>query len=150
MKLLVGTLWVKIVVTILVWAGPLLVLSESTFKALGIPALRTPFFGRLLGVAMAALVVMYIFGLVQAYRGEVPWGTIAAGVVSNGGAAALIGATSLSGGFYDNGWNRRGELLIEVSGLLAFGIFTALVVSAVRLAPLRRRRKPVSLSGRLG
>jgi hypothetical protein len=132
MQILIVTLWAKIVLTVFLWTMPLL-LVPRLLDRLGIPAMREPLFGRLLGIMFLALVVMYIFGLLQAYRGEVPWPAIIAGMVSNGGAAALILIAATSLGWFGTTWTPLGRIGVLVSGALAGCVFLGLAIAAIGL-----------------
>ncbi len=48
---------------------------------------------RLYGIAIAALLVGYSSGFWLIARGEFPWGLVAMGLVSNGGAATVVFAS---------------------------------------------------------
>ncbi len=119
----------KIALTALAWAGPLLLLPKRVLAAVGIPALETPPFGRLLGWAFAALLVVYASGLRDCWAGYFPWGTVLAGIVSNGGATLAI----LS---WDRkpapGWSRtgRGAMLASAAaaGAVCLGLLSALLL----------------------
>lgn len=90
MTALTTVLLLKTLITIVFLAGPLLTLPQAKLNArLGLPG--TPLmFLRLYGVAMASLVIAYASGIWQALQGDFPWGIVAMGIVSNGGAAAVL------------------------------------------------------------
>ncbi len=96
MSALEWVLWFKIGITILLWAGPLLVLPGFAFSRLGFP--QPPMlYIRLLGAAYTALVVGYCFGLADLRAGNMPAGVIWMGVVSNGLAAMVLLAHGIAG-----------------------------------------------------
>lgn len=80
----------KIVVTFVGVLVPMLVVSPARLERLcGVgPMALVP--ARLYAAALAALLVGYGFGLVGATTGRLPWGVVAMGLVSNGGAAAVL------------------------------------------------------------
>ena len=88
---------VKIALTVLVWCGPLLLVPERVGAAVGLTGEAAPFLLRLLGWAYLALCVGYAFGLQAAWKGVRRHGPLWAGVVSNGGAAALLGWIVVTG-----------------------------------------------------
>lgn len=81
---------VKIAVTGLLVAAPFMFSPKYKLeKLLGIAA-PTPALFRLYGVAIAALLVGYGFGVAAAEAGRFPWGVVCMGIVSNGGAALVL------------------------------------------------------------
>ena len=84
------TLWVKIIFTLGIWALPPLVAPGEWFSIVGIPAPQPLIFVKLMAVAFLALVVIYAYGLREARAGRVLIPTVAAGIVSNGGACVGI------------------------------------------------------------
>ncbi len=82
---------IKIVITALLWSGPLLLFPASWLTAVGVPAPETFLvFYRLLGAAYAALLAAYLFGLFSIMGGGKPGATVVMGVVSNGLAAVIL------------------------------------------------------------
>lgn len=80
----------KIAVTALLVALPFLFAPLAKLEATtGVSAKGTLFF-RLYGVAIAALLVGYGFGIPVAESGQFPWGVVSMGFVSNVGAAFLL------------------------------------------------------------
>jgi hypothetical protein len=67
----------------------------------GVSAKSTIFF-RLYGVAIAALLVGYGFGIPAAENHQFPWGVVFMGLISNAGAAFLLLRSSkpISSGFW--------------------------------------------------
>ena len=102
MKTLVWLYTSKIAVTVLVWCVPLLLLPDRLLAAAGIPGDHLNLFVRLLGWAYLALCVGYGFGLAAARRGEFLPGPAWTGIVSNGGACALLLYFGLTGAW--SGW----------------------------------------------
>ena len=81
---------VKIVVTLFFVAIPFLLLPQEKLGAM----FRTEGAGsgalfRLYGVAMLAILANYAYGLWAVAHGRFPWGVIAMGVISNGGAVLV-------------------------------------------------------------
>ena len=81
---------VKILFTFFIWCIPLLFLPGKLLASLGIPEPINIVFVRLLGIAYAALMVGYIFGLIATLKGDYPIEAIWVGIVSNGGAFFLL------------------------------------------------------------
>ncbi len=80
----------KIAATSLLVALPFLFAPLARLEATtGVSAKSTLFF-RLYGVAIAALLVGYGFGILAAESGQFPWGIVSMGLVSNAGAAFLL------------------------------------------------------------
>lgn len=83
-------LCVKIFATTLLVAVPFLFAPQVLLeKFSGIKARNSLFF-RLYGVAVAALLVGYGFGIPAAEGGHFPWGVACMGTVSNAGASVLL------------------------------------------------------------
>lgn len=81
---------IKIAVTVSLVAIPFLLAPQEKLEAtMRINAISILFF-RLYGVAIAALVVGYGFGIPAAESGRFPWGVVVMGWVSNAGAALLL------------------------------------------------------------
>lgn len=95
--------------------GPSAMLETTT----GVGARSTLFF-RLYGVAIAALLVGYGFGIPAAENHQFPWGVAVMGLVSNSGAAYLLlrAAKSRSTGF----WLGTFFGLVAVALALAMGV----------------------------
>lgn len=81
---------VKILFTLFIWCIPLLFFSGKLLASLGIPEPINIVFLRLLGMAYAALMVGYVFGLIATLHGDYPIEAIWVGIVSNGGAFLLL------------------------------------------------------------
>ena len=79
----------KLGVTALLWAGPLLLVPRGMLAKGGVPAQAVPV-ARLLGWAYVALGAGYWFGLQELRAGGHPTSAIIVGIVSNGGASALL------------------------------------------------------------
>ncbi|MEL7099342.1 MAG: hypothetical protein AAGM84_10985 [Pseudomonadota bacterium] len=88
-------LMVKVAVSTLTLVVPFLALPADMLSTLMGAEVSAPM-ARLYGVAIAALLVGYGFGLRQHWHGDWPVGVIWMGVVSNGGGA-LIAASLLDG-----------------------------------------------------
>lgn len=99
MKNLSRALILKIGITVFFWFIPLLFFPVSWLKSIGLPDLGPPIFIRLLGMAYGALLVGYVFGLIEGLNGRYPRQAVWAGIVSNGGAFLL-----LSMGAYRHVW----------------------------------------------
>ncbi len=103
----------KIVVTVLLVAGPFLFLPRRRLEAItGVSAASSALF-RLYGMAVAALLVGYGFGLWQSMNGSFPWAATMMGVVSNVGAAGILAlAPSVSSRVHATIFGAIGLLLI--------------------------------------
>lgn len=114
---LIALLTIKIVVTLLATALPLLALSKSTLDRLSgfSPSDKTLY--RLYGIAVLALLVGYSGGIIQARAGDFPTGVIAMGITSNAGATVALLAS-------------RAAPLVRGSALF-FGLITAGLIAAV-------------------
>jgi hypothetical protein len=88
---------VKIGFTVFAWCIPLLLFPSSLLQQLGFPLPTPTIFLRLLGMAYAALLVGYVFGLRSALQGNYPAGAVWAGIVSNGGAFLLLCGAATQG-----------------------------------------------------
>lgn len=122
------TLAVKIVLTAVLWAVPLLLLPEWLMHRLGLPATVPTMFYRLLGAAYTALLVGYLHGMQVLRSGGYPAGSIRVGLVSNL-AACLVLCQAWYCGVWD-AWPFTARALMTVSliatgcislGLLVFG-----------------------------
>lgn len=83
-------LGVKVAATVLLWAGPLLILSKSRLTArTQAPEAMVPML-RLYGVALAALCIGYVSAYWPISQGVFPWGVVLMGLVSNGGATITL------------------------------------------------------------
>ena len=105
MNALTVTLIIKILFTLILWSGPLLLLSSENFIQLGFPVMMPDIYLKLLGWAYLTLVVAYCIGLRDAIKGIVPLSTIWIGIISNGGASFLLLIYGLWGA-----WNTWGSL----------------------------------------
>lgn len=92
----------KIAATVLFWCVPLLLLPSSMLIELGFPAQsKDLMFVRMLGWAYLALCIGYAFGLKASLLGKRALGPIWVGIVSNGGACALLLLFGLSASWQD-------------------------------------------------
>ena len=118
------TFIVKIVATLVFWCVPLLFFPNDVLAMLGFPEQPTYVFVRLLGWAYLALCVGYAFGLRASLRGERLAGPIWVGIVSNGGASALLLFFGRSGSWTD--WGALAQALMWAStvatALITFGL----------------------------
>ena len=121
----------KIVVTVLFWAGPLLLAPPGIVKSFGIPGGTPTVFVRLLGSAYAALAVGYSFGLYDLRSDELPTGVIWMGIVSNGLAPVVIIIFALRGAFRTLGGFR--QCLVGLSAVAASLISVLMLVFGVLL-----------------
>jgi len=120
-----GLEWViraKIAVTVVAWAGPMLLLPRDLLARAGPPAAYP--LVRLLGWAYLTLVVGYAYGLREVRDGGRATGTVVMGVVSNGGVAALLTYLSVTGAWGE--WHRIVQLGAFASALVAFAIAVGL------------------------
>ena len=88
---------VKIGVTLCLLGPLMLSPAHRLGRAFALEAAH-PLIFRLYGMAIAALLVGYGYGLAAAQNGVFPWGPVAMGIVSNGGAAMIIAAGAREGG----------------------------------------------------
>ena len=118
----------KIALTLVAWCVPLLLFPASLFERLGFPTPSPAVFLRLLGMAYLALVLGYALGLRQLRGGSYPAATVWVGVLSNGGACALLTLHALLGAWSE--WGAFARLFMGGSlvgtgaitaGLLVFG-----------------------------
>lgn len=80
----------KISATALLVALPFLFAPLSKLEGTTRMSAKSTLFFRLYGVAIAALLVGYGFGIPVAESGQFPWGVVSMGFVSNAGAALLL------------------------------------------------------------
>jgi hypothetical protein len=131
---------VKIAVTVLVWAGPLLLLPKPWLARAGLPCEAVPL-ARLLGWAYAALGVGYVFGLREVRAGGRATGAVAVGIVSNGGASAWLTYFGATGAWA--GWHRAVRIATWASAALTLAIALGLYWFGLREdANGRRRSRP--------
>jgi hypothetical protein len=122
MRNLSRVLFLKIVVTTVLWFGPLLLFPVSLLERLGFPTGPSTIFLKLLGMAYGALLVGYVFGWVDTLRGRYPRSTVWAGIVSNGGAFLLLSMGALQGTW--TAWESPARILMWIS-LAATGLISA-------------------------
>lgn len=133
MRALAIVLLLKVILTLVCWAGPLLLIPGSTLSGLGFPQPEPMLFVRLLGVAYLALLLGYLSGMLRAWRGDYPAGIVWMGIVSNGGACGL-----LAGAWWRGTWAAWGEAavwLMQLSVLATAVLTLALLVAG----PMRAR-----------
>ena len=88
----------KIILTLVLWCGPLLIGPGWLYDMLGIPRPgEAVVFYRLLGAAYAALTVGYIAGLLRIRRGGPAAPTVIMGMVSNGLACIILAYYGFAG-----------------------------------------------------
>jgi hypothetical protein len=128
MKGLTRVLVAKIVLTLIVWCVPLLAFPASVLAWIGFPVPEPQLFLRLLGVSYTALVVGYAFGLGSLLRGSYPAGVVWVGIVSNGGAFAVLATAAWLGVWDAWGIGAQGVMFGSLvgtgaitAGLIAFG-----------------------------
>lgn len=124
-SLLIYILYIKITLTISLWAIPLLIFPDSFFALLGLPAITPELYRRLLGMAYLALVVGYIEGLISARKGIFPTGIVLMGILSNFGASIILSIYAISGGF--SGFSTTAFLLMYFS-IFATGLIATLLL----------------------
>lgn len=120
----------KIAFTITAACIPLLLFPSSLLQWLGFSVPEPIIFLRLLGMAYAALIVGYAFGLRASLQGLYPMSVIWVGIVSNSGAALMFAVAA-----FQNVWGSWGVIaqvimwgsLLSVSiitiGLVTFGLY---------------------------
>ncbi len=116
----------KIVITIVMWSGPLLLLCGGDLIALGFPE-QPMIFLRLLGLGYASLLVSYAFGVAAVRRSEYPVGGIWTGIVSNGGACLVLVLGAVVGSWAQWGW--WAQVYMKTSLVLTFGITVGLLLT---------------------
>ncbi len=131
---------VKILATLLLWAGPALLLPPPWFAPLGIPEPAAHLvFVRLLGAAYLALVVGYALAWRAPARHP---GAVLAGVVSNGLAALVIVRVGIQGGLAS--WHGLGAFYIWGSAALTAALCAALLVTGRPLLQRLVERPPAA------
>lgn len=128
MRYLSGVLFLKIVVTTALWFCPLLLFPILILEKIGFPTSPSAIFLRLLGMAYGALLVSYVFGLVDTLHGRYPRSTVWAGIVSNGGAFLLLSIGAFQGTWAAWGacarivmWTSLAATGLISAGLIVFG-----------------------------
>jgi hypothetical protein len=116
----------KIILTIAMWAIPLLIFPKSIFEWIGIPFPEPAIFLRLLGVSYIALCIGYGWGMVLLNRGENPFGILLMGMVSNGFACILIIFFGITGTYKD--WSLLGKIYIYLSAGITGSITLLLIL----------------------
>lgn len=116
----------KIAFTITMASMPLLLFPASLLQWLGFAVPEPRIFLRLLGMAYAALVVGYGFGLRDSLRGVHPSAVIWVGIVSNGGATLMLALAAAR-----NVWGSWGVMaqIVMWGSLLSVGLITAGLVA---------------------
>ncbi|PTU30203.1 hypothetical protein [Stenotrophobium rhamnosiphilum] len=130
MRGLIHVLTFKIVFTIVGACVPLLLLPASALQWIGFDVPQPILFLRMLGMAYAALIVGYAFGLRDAKRGIYPAQAVWVGIFSNGGAALILSFAALNGTWAHWGamaqmlmWGSLISLTGITAGLISFGPF---------------------------
>ena len=120
----------KIAFTITAACIPLLLFPTSLLQWLGFSVPEPQIFLRLLGMAYAALIVGYGFGLRDSMRGIHPSAMIWVGIVSNGGAALMFAVAASQNVWGSWGviaqmimWGSLLSLCIITIGLIRFGLY---------------------------
>ena len=128
MRYLSRVLIFKIGVTTFLWFVPLLLVSTPLLEKIGFPTYPSTLFLKLLGMAYGALLVGYVFGLVDTRRGRYPRSTVWTGIVSNGGAFLLLFLGAFQGAWAAWGpparlamWASLAATGLISAGLIAFG-----------------------------
>lgn len=117
----------KLAVTLLLLAGPFLVLStEKLGRLLSVSANSSTLF-RLYGMAMLALATAYAGGLWLAWQGTFPWIVVLMGVVSNCGAAMVLA---------QNGTTRRLRPQAMLFGAIGVGFVLSALFHNEAVVPL--------------
>lgn len=124
MLLLKRVLMFKITVTVFAWVLPFLFFPKDWIQLFMGFSPEPQFPIRLLGWSYLALAVGYSYGFKQANMGITPWGVILMGLVSNGGAAVIVGWHLLYGEASD---------LAGIPLLLIWGSFAALLAITLGL-----------------
>ena len=122
MRYLSGVLFLKIGFTIALCLGLLLVPTALLVEKTGFPTFPSTIFLKLLGVAYGALLVSYVFGLVDTLHGRYPRATVWTGIVSNGGAFFLLSIDAFQGAWA--AWGPPARIAMWVC-LVATGLISA-------------------------
>lgn len=124
------TLIIKIGFTVILWATPLLLFTDSFMTFLGFPPLGPLIFRQLLGMAMFSLVLGYLLGLNSVLNGNYPSITILVGILSNGGSFILLLIAAMGSAWEQWGMFAKWVMWISLfatgaitGGLVAFGPF---------------------------
>ncbi|MCK5041652.1 MAG: hypothetical protein KAR62_05130 [Sphingomonadales bacterium] len=118
MAFIISILSIKILFTLLFVAYPFLWKPKEVLnKVMGLE-ISKPYFYRLYGVAILALLLAYAYGIFMALGGVYPWGIVLMGMVSNGGAVVVLHKYSE--------WKKQ-----KTSAIFFGGVFVALLVSAI-------------------
>lgn len=129
---LAWVLRVKIAATLLLWALPALLISPECFEQFGFPEPKPILWVRLMGMAFTSLALGYWHGLQALRQGIFPLGTVQVGILSNGGACALL-LTALLGTDLE-GWTRGAVPYLWLSA----GLTSAITVSLLACLWARR------------
>ena len=129
MTRLAQVIMVKIAVTVLFWAGPLILAPAPLLAAAGLPSEAVPL-ARLLGVAYVALCVGYGFGLREVRAGRRATSTVVGGGVSNAGAGAYLTYFGVTGAWV--GWHPALQVGVWASAAVTLGIALGLYWSGLR------------------
>lgn len=112
---------IKIAVTTILVAAPFLLLPTSKLEIVTNITAPTSLFFRLYGVAIAALLVGYAFGIPAAEAGRFPWGVVCMGTVSNVGAVIFLLVHSP---------DSKNRVPAAFFGLVALGLIAAMAMPA--------------------
>lgn len=126
MRPLARVLAAKIALTVTAWCIPLLFFPKGLLLWLGFTVPEPLIFLRLLGMAYAALVVVYAFGLLATLRGENAAGAVWVGIVSNGGACLWLISFYIGEGW--SGWGAFAQVFMWGSLLVTGGLTAALIL----------------------
>ena len=122
MRYLSVVLRLKIVVTAVLWFGPLLLFPIPLLEKMGFPTCPPTLFLRLLGMAYGSLLVSYAFGLADTLHGRYPRSAVWTGIVSNGGAFLLLSMGAFQGVWA--AWGTQARIVMWAS-LAATGLISA-------------------------
>ena len=113
-------------ITILLWCLPLLLFPTELLKRLGIVDPGPQIFLKLLGMAYLALAAGYVFGLRDLRNGIYPAGVVSVGIISNGGAFAILTVAALFNTW--EAWGAFAQWFMWASLVSTGAITTGLVV----------------------
>jgi hypothetical protein len=133
MNALSKILVVKIAATLSLWCVPLLLFPPRWLSLLGLPPQESYLFVRLLGMAYLAFCVGYGFALKETLQGRMPLGTVWSGIVSNGGACALLLYYGIAGAWSAWGGFMQGVMWFSVPATAALAV-AMLAVASGRIA----------------
>jgi len=118
---------IKFIITLGLWAGPLLLAPNSFFTFLGFPPVSI--FIRLLGAAYATLLLIYLRGWIDAGKEKYPQLAVEVGVMSNAVASAVLVANAVIGTW--SSFGTGASLFLWASTIITTGLAIAFALNLV-------------------